>query len=102
MDIISIEMSKREVNMEKITVELCMGSSCFARGNAGALALLENYIADKGLSDRVELVGHLCLGACSDGPNIKIGEVTHSGISSECVVDLLSEALALQEESGGN
>lgn len=89
-------MNKREVTMDKITVELCMGSSCFARGNARTLTMLENYIAEKNLSDRVDLVGHLCLGACSLGPNVKIGEVTHSGISSECVIDLLREALASQ------
>ena len=82
--------------MEKILVELCMGSSCFARGNAKTLTMLENYIAEKNLGDRVDLIGHLCLGACSIGPNVKIGEVTHSGISSECVIDLLSEALDAQ------
>jgi len=82
--------------MEKILVELCMGSSCFARGNARTLTLLEAYIAEENLSDRVELIGHLCLGACSIGPNVKIGEVTHSGISSECVIDLVREALDAQ------
>jgi len=82
--------------MEKILVELCMGSSCFARGNAGTLAMLESYIAENNLCDRVELIGHLCLGACSIGPNVKIGKVTHSGISSECVIDLLREALNAQ------
>jgi len=73
-----------------------MGSSCFARGNAQTLTLLENYIAERNLGDRVELIGHLCLGACSIGPNVKIGDVTHSGISSECVIDLLREALNAQ------
>jgi NADH:ubiquinone oxidoreductase subunit E len=57
---------------------------------------LEAYIAEENLSDRVELIGHLCLGACSIGPNVKIGEVTHSGISSECVIDLVREALDAQ------
>lgn len=82
--------------MEKILVELCMGSSCFARGNARTLTLLETFIAEENLSDRVELIGHLCLGACSMGPNVKIGEVTHSAIASECVIDLVREALDAQ------
>lgn len=99
MDTIEAEMNEREVKMEKILVELCMGSSCFARGNARTLAMLENYISENNLEDRVELIGHLCLGACSIGPNVKIGEVTHSGISSECVVDLLCEALGAQAEA---
>ncbi len=93
MDTIPVEMNKRDVIMERLSVELCMGSSCFARGNARTLTMLEEYIAENTLGDRVELVGHLCLGACSAGPNVKIGEVTHSGISSECVIDLVREAL---------
>lgn len=96
MDTIFTETDNRDVIMEKITVELCMGSSCFARGNAQTLTQLEEYIAEKNLGDRVELIGHLCLGACSIGPNVKIGEVTHSGISSACVIDLLAEALDAQ------
>ena len=47
---------------EKLTVELCMGSSCFARGNSTALGYLESFIEENGLSDRIELGGHLCIG----------------------------------------
>jgi len=100
MDTMSVVKSKREGTMKKITVELCMGSSCFARGNAGTLALLEDYIADKGLGDQVELIGHLCLGSCSEGPNVRIGQTTHSGLAPECVLDLMREALAAQQEGG--
>lgn len=80
-----------------------MGSSCFARGNAQTLATLERYIADKHLEERIDLIGHLCLGACSKGPNIKIGETTHSGVSSDCVIDLLEAALhseSVQDRNG--
>lgn len=83
--------------MEKIEVELCMGSSCFARGNSQALLNLESYIKENHLEDRVNLVGHLCLGACSTGPNIKINGISYSGIQSDCVVDLLAEAIAKQD-----
>ena len=79
--------------MKKVRVELCMGSSCFARGNSQALTNLETYIAEHRLEDRVELVGHLCLGSCSAGPNLKIDDVAYSGVRSECVIDLLTEAL---------
>jgi NADH:ubiquinone oxidoreductase subunit E len=85
--------------MRKVKVELCMGSSCFARGNSQALANLESYIAEHHLEDRVELIGHLCLGSCAQGPNIKVDGVPYSGIHSECVVDLLVEALDKQERS---
>ncbi len=79
--------------MEKVTVELCMGSSCFSRGNSQALANLENYISENNLEDRVELIGHLCMGACASGPNIKIGDIQYSGVNPDCIVDLLTQAL---------
>ncbi len=85
--------------MDKVTVELCMGSSCFARGNSQALANLESYISENNLEDHVELIGHLCLGACSTGPNLKVGDVSYSGVDPDCVVDLLAEALSKESAS---
>ncbi|MDD3057123.1 MAG: (2Fe-2S) ferredoxin domain-containing protein [Sphaerochaeta sp.] len=79
--------------MEKLVVELCMGSSCFARGNAQTLAALETFLKEEGLGERVELVGHLCLGSCSKGPNLRIGETTYSGLDAACVIDLVRSAL---------
>jgi NADH:ubiquinone oxidoreductase subunit E len=84
--------------MNIIEVELCMGSSCFARGNAKSLEYLESYIASKNLSDSVHLSGHLCLGTCSEGPNLKIGETLYTQVRPESVVALLEDALSgLQE-----
>lgn len=79
--------------MEKLVVELCMGSSCFARGNAQTLAALETFLKDEGLGELVELVGHLCLGSCSKGPNLRIGETTYSGLDTGSVIDLVRSAL---------
>ena len=79
--------------MNVIEIELCMGSSCFARGNAKALEYLESFIASRNLSDRVHLSGHLCLGTCSEGPNIRIGETLHSQVHPGSVIALLEDAL---------
>jgi NADH:ubiquinone oxidoreductase subunit E len=86
--------------MNNLVVELCLGSSCFARGNAKALAILESYIEEHGLASRVELAGHLCLGSCSQGPNIKIGGVLHSAVKPDQVIPLVREALERMEEAG--
>jgi NADH:ubiquinone oxidoreductase subunit E len=80
--------------MQKITIELCLGSSCFARGNSQALSNLEGYIKEHKLEQSVELVGHLCLADCSRGPNLKIDSQQYAGVRPECVVDLLVEALS--------
>lgn len=79
---------------EKLRVELCMGSSCFARGNSGTLMSLEEFSEQNGLSDRIELEGHLCLGKCNSGPHMRIGDKEYSGITDpEAVIDLIKKAL---------
>jgi NADH:ubiquinone oxidoreductase subunit E len=79
--------------MNTITVELCLGSSCFARGNSEALSVLETYIKDHHLEDKVKLVGHLCDNACSIGPNVTIDGIQYHGVQGDVMIDLLESAL---------
>ncbi|MCK9190511.1 MAG: NAD(P)H-dependent oxidoreductase subunit E [Sphaerochaetaceae bacterium] len=79
--------------MNKVKVELCMGSSCFARGNSKALENIESYIKENHLEDFVELEGHLCLGNCKNGPNIKINGISFEGLDPDCLVDLVEREL---------
>ena len=76
-----------------IKVELCMGSSCFARGNSSVLSAIENYINENDLGDRVELEGHLCLGKCNTGPHVAINGKEYSALDEENVIDLLKKEL---------
>lgn len=73
-------------------IELCMGSSCFARGNAEVLKVLEQRLSSK-IFENVELTGHLCLGQCSCGPNIRVDGKLYQGLTVE-------ELLALIETGG--
>ncbi|RFU94201.1 (2Fe-2S) ferredoxin domain-containing protein [Sphaerochaeta halotolerans] len=83
--------------MKKLVVELCMGSSCFARGNSQTLAVLESYLQKSGYASQVELVGHLCMGDCSKGPNIRIADATYQGLVAEEVLQLVVDALVERE-----
>ena len=76
-----------------VKVELCMGSSCFARGNSSILSAIENYISENDLSDRVELEGHLCLGRCNSGPHVATNGKEYSALDEDCIVDLLKKEL---------
>ena len=73
-----------------------MGSSCFARGNSENLQAIEVFLSERGLSDRVELVGHLCLGKCKEGPNLRIAGTDYSGLTPDCVVDILKQELGVK------
>ncbi len=71
-------------------IEICMGSSCFARGNAQVLKTLELYAAQFQELE-IELTGHLCLADCSKGPNLVIdGELFH-GLQPEEVISLIEQ-----------
>jgi NADH:ubiquinone oxidoreductase subunit E len=79
--------------MPQHTVKVCMGSSCFARGNLENLNFLETYIKENNLDTQVELVGALCSEQCSTGPNIYIDEVLYSEIDEEKLEEILPNVL---------
>ena len=79
--------------MDKLVVELCLGSSCLARGNSQTLQALGAYLKEEGLSDQVELAGHLCLGNCSKGPNLRIDNETYSSLDTASVLELVKREL---------
>jgi NADH:ubiquinone oxidoreductase subunit E len=79
--------------MPQHTVKVCMGSSCFARGNLENLNFLENYIKENNLDTQIELVGALCSNQCSVGPNIYIDDVLYSELDEEKLKDLLQKTL---------
>ena len=54
------------------TIKVCMGSSCFARGNSKNLQLIQKFISERNLDAEIELTGLRCCDKCSKGPNITI------------------------------
>jgi len=78
------------------TVTVCMGSSCFGKGNSSNAEYITNFIEEHNLQDRVEVSGCLCGNACARGPNIKINDKLISGISERTVADIIVKELGLQ------
>jgi NADH:ubiquinone oxidoreductase subunit E len=68
-------MTPAENNPVEIVV--CLGSSCFARGNSENLGILKKFVqAHKGAS--LHLTGSLCQDRCKQGPNLMIaGRIYH-------------------------
>ncbi len=74
-------------------VLVCMGSSCFARGNRENLAVLEQFLARHALECQVELRGSRCENTCCDGPVIVLNGKAHHEVDSESLIDLLNAEL---------
>jgi NADH:ubiquinone oxidoreductase subunit E len=61
-----------------VEVVVCLGSSCFARGNAQNLETIEAYLLHQGMQNSVRVKGCLCQDECKRGPNLVVrGEHLH-------------------------
>lgn len=84
--------------MKNVKIEICMGSSCFSRGNAQTLIELENFIAQQNLEVELELTGHHCLGNCSKGPNITIDGTPFTLVAPSAAVQILKNYLSGEQQ----
>lgn len=80
---------------EEINITVCMGSSCFARGNAENLAFIEKFIKENNLNASIDLCGSRCENKCASGPNIVINQNTYNEVDVEKLTEILKEFLPL-------
>jgi NADH:ubiquinone oxidoreductase subunit E len=80
--------------LKKTQITLCLGSSCFARGNQDIVQQIKKYIEKNNISDKVEFKGDHCFNKCCDGPNICVGTTLYQQISKEGLKIILDKALA--------
>lgn len=62
-------------------IKICMGSSCYARGNSENIEILEDFINEHKKDLKFELVGLRCTNKCEKGPIIIINGKEHSNIT---------------------
>ncbi len=84
----------------KPVIEICMGSSCFSRGNAQSLDRVESFLRKQGITEKVELKGRLCTGNCAEGPCLTINENLYTEVHPNAVEDLLRHHVAAWKEEG--
>jgi len=80
-------------DMDKITV--CMGSSCFGKGNQATAEAVTQFIEEHKLEDKIEVAGCLCSGHCAKGPNVMINDKLISGVSEQGVGAVIAQELGL-------
>ncbi|HNY53866.1 MAG TPA: (2Fe-2S) ferredoxin domain-containing protein [Bacteroidales bacterium] len=80
---------------QKIEMHICMGSSCFSRGNRDVVNYIRDYLKRNHLEDRIVFKGARCMNLCSNGPNLKINDRIIEGVT-------LSKIDAILEKEFGN
>ncbi len=86
-------MSKPKRSTE---LAICMGSSCFSRGNKRNIKLIQEYIDRQGLTGKVSLKGHLCEGLCKEGPNITVDGQVYNLIEPAAMTAFLDDHIKVR------
>lgn len=74
-------------------IKICMGSSCFSRGNKASLQVVQQYLKNHQLEREVILKGNHCFGECNAGPILKIGSRVYEQVNQESVLEILENEL---------
>jgi len=75
---------------DSVEIVVCLGSSCFARGNSENLTILKTY-ETHAVSTPMRLTGCLCQDKCRQSPNMTINGKSHHGVTPEELRQLLDQ-----------
>ncbi len=57
-----------------MTIEICIGSSCYVKGSDRIVVLMKEILVKRQLDTKVELKGSFCMNACTQGIGVKINK----------------------------
>ncbi len=79
--------------MAKPKITICIGSSCFSRGNERNVEVVQKFLEENNLKDEidVELEGSLCQGRCADGPIILVDDKVYTKVDSGVMLDIMKK-----------
>ncbi len=82
---------------KNVEIVICLGSSCFSRGNKAIMQEINKYLETRGLKDRVFFHGGHCFGNCSDGPVIKVNELEYRKVTPVMIQEILNNAFSIKQ-----
>jgi NADH:ubiquinone oxidoreductase subunit E len=82
----------------KINIEICLGSSCFARGNKQLVQDIKAFIEQNQCAHKVNFRGKHCFGICDKGPNLKVNETIFEHVDKQKLIEILEKALGKNNE----
>ncbi len=81
------------MTLAKKEIKICMGSSCFSRGNRLTLQVIQSYLKEHQLENEVILKGNHCFGDCNDGPLLLIGSEEYKQVTGDSILEILEAEL---------
>lgn len=71
------------------TIELCMGSACYLRGNRENAELLKEYLEQNKNQATLVLRGTLCRNECRLGPRVVINGTVYHDLNGPAIIEML-------------
>jgi len=75
--------------MQSHQIIICMGSSCFSRGNKSLYQMIISFLKQHNLEPLVSIKGSLCECNCKTGPNIRIDGHEYHMVTEQKLLQLL-------------
>ena len=79
---------------QRVEMHICLGSSCFSRGNKNVVMFIKDYMRKNHLEDKFIFKGARCMGHCSNGPNIIINDELIEGVNLSKIESILEREVA--------
>lgn len=76
---------------QRVEMQICLGSSCFSRGNKDVVMFIKEFLKKNHLDDKVIFKGARCMGHCSNGPNLNINGITIEGVDISKIEAILEK-----------
>ena len=81
---------------DKKEIVICLGSSCFARGNKQTVKNISAFIKDNQLENKINFHGAHCFGHCEKGPIVKVESTMHENVDQKKVTEILNETFEIE------
>jgi len=79
---------------QRVEMHICLGSSCFSRGNKDVVMFIKDYMRKNHLEDKFIFKGARCMGHCSNGPNIMINDELIEDVNISKIESILEREVA--------
>jgi NADH:ubiquinone oxidoreductase subunit E len=68
---------------------ICLGSSCYSRGNDKNLRIIQDYLKRNKIEQKIDFKGNLCSEQCDRGPILQFGDKIYEHIDESNIISIL-------------
>jgi NADH:ubiquinone oxidoreductase subunit E len=81
-----------------LQIYICVGSSCHLKGSYQIIKIFEELIKEYKLEDKAELKASFCLGRCTGGVSVKVGDEFLEGLTVSNAREMFEEYIVRRLE----